>query len=520
MPRGQDPGAAGLISRSSRLTVSSLFAQQVEAGSDRTAIVDGGKSASYRELDERTWKLASHFSSLGIEKGDRIAVLARNCIEYLEIEIAAAKIGCILAALNWRLVEREMRHCIELVEPSLIIGEEELVEKIVDPGLRGIPCLRLGEAYEMALAEAPEGRPSVDVDPEDGLAILYTSGTTGLPKGALISHRALIARAMCYASELEVPRDDHFCAWLPMFHMASNDQSIATLMRGGTVHVVEGYEPEQLIRFLKDYRTGLFFLTPGMIKDFIADCEASGFTPKGIGVCGAMADLVPVEDIARITSLLDAPYLNSFGSTETGLPPATASTLEVGKSPASFSKLQSAFCEVRLVDADDRAVPVGEPGELAVRGPTLFSGYWNAPEVNEEDFRGGWFHLGDLMRRNEDGSLDYVDRKKYMIKSGGENIYPAEIELALKKIPHVDEAAVVKRPDEKWGERPVAFVVLKGKQLEKDDIIEALRRELSSYKIPKDVYFVENEDLPRSTTGKIQRHLLEQIAEDNRMDGG
>ena len=219
-----------------------------------------------------------------------------------------------------------------------------------------------------------------------------------------------------------------------------------------------------------------------------------------------MADLVPRHQIAEITELVQAPYANTFGSTETGLPPASAGRIPIGVTPDALSKTQSTMCRCRLVDLDDNDVADGEVGELAFRGPTLFSGYWNAPKANAEDFRGGWFHMGDAFRRKEDGTLDFVDRIKYMIKSGGENIYPAEIEQVILADHRVDDAVVVRAPDKRWGEVPVAFVAANDPDLTTDDLSQQCRAALAGYKQPKQIQFVALGDLPRSTTGKIQRH--------------
>jgi acyl-CoA synthetase (AMP-forming)/AMP-acid ligase II len=191
------------------------------------------------------------------------------------------------------------------------------------------------------------------------------------------------------------------------------------------------------------------------------------------------------------------------------VPPASGNTIPVGEVPTRLSKRQNAFCEVRLVDEQDREVPDGTPGELAFRGPTLFSGYWNAPETNARDFRGGWFHMGDMFLRNADRSLDFVDRLKYMIKSGGENIYPAEIERVLLADSRVADAVVVRRPDPRWGEVPIAIVARKDDTLASADLLARCRAELAGYKQPKEVVFVTLAELPRSTTGKIQRHEVE-----------
>jgi len=254
---------------------------------------------------------------------------------------------------------------------------------------------------------------------------------------------------------------------------------------------------------------GLLGTVWGMIEAFVSAFKVQKTTVKGIGLCGAMADLVPPHLLAEATGLLRAPYLNSFGSTETGLPPASRALIPAGETPIRLSKQQNAFCEVRLVDPSGCDVAAGAPGELAIRGPTLFSGYWQAEETNQRDFRGGWFHMGDVFRRNPDGSLDFVDRAKYMIKSGGENVYPAEIERVLMTDPRITEAAVVRAPDAKWGEIAVAFVSRRDETVTEADLLGLCRRDLAAYKCPRRFRFIDFSAFPRSTSGKVQRHELE-----------
>ena len=497
------------VSASRRATVGTLFHSRVPVNPQHPAVVDGDRVLTYSALEARSNRLANGLLALGLRRGDRVGLLARNCLEYVEIELAAAKAGLIVAALNWRLGDRELRHCISLVEPEVVIVQADLAATLDRLDLAQHRRFVLGPDYEDFLATAADDYSDLEIDPEDGLVILYTSGTTGLPKGALISHRAMIARALCGASELQIPIGDNFCAWAPFYHMASTDQALSTVMRGGTVHVIDGYQPDLLIDVLEREVMRFFILMPGMIGPFAAILEARKVKVKSVGLCGAMADLVPREDIAAITRAMNAPYNNTFGATETGLPPATSSLIPIGVAPTNLAKRQSAFCEMRLVDPDDNDVPIGTPGEVAMRGPTLFSGYWNAHEANANDFRNGWFHMGDVLRRNADGSLDYVDRVKYMIKSGGENIYPAEIEQVLLTDVRVHEAVVVRRPDRKWGEVPVAFVVMADISLTADYLMDLCRENLSSYKRPKDIIFLAEDELPRSTTGKVQRHELE-----------
>jgi fatty-acyl-CoA synthase len=250
-----------------------------------------------------------------------------------------------------------------------------------------------------------------------------------------------------------------------------------------------------------------------MVGRFADELEQRGVRAKSVRVCGVMADLVAPADIARITRLLGAPYANTFGATETGCPPCSSSLIPIGVAPEKLSKQQSPFCEIRLVDPEDNDVPDGAPGELAMRGPTLFSGYWQADEANRHDFRGGWFHMGDVFVRNPDRSLDFVDRVKYLIKSGGENVYPAEIERVMLQDPRVAEACVVRAKDAKWGEVPVAFVARREESLDEAAMTESLkarcRAQLAGFKQPKRIVFIATEEFPRSASGKVQRHELE-----------
>ena len=273
--------------------------------------------------------------------------------------------------------------------------------------------------------------------------------------------------------------------------------------------IIDGFDADKIVDAVARHRIGWLLLMPGSIEPVVNLLQQKPVTVKSVKVVGAMADLLPTKLIAELSGLIGAPFLNSFGSTETGLAPASATLIPPGVVPLSLSKRQSAMCDVRLVDADNNEVADGEPGEVSIRGPTVFSGYWNAPETNARDFSGGWFRMGDLFRRNPDNTFDFVDRAKYMIKSGGENVYPAEIERVLLADPRVADAVVVRKRDATWGEVPVAFIARLDETLDVADIEAMCRRQLAGYKRPKDVRFVAFEAFPRSTTGKIQRHEVE-----------
>jgi acyl-CoA synthetase (AMP-forming)/AMP-acid ligase II len=501
----------GLIRRAAASSVASLFWMQVRMHADRLALVDGRRKLTYGDLGQRIIALAGWLERRGIKHGARVAILSENRLEYLELFLAAAWNGAIVACQNWRLTPPELAHGLSLVEPEAVLVSLRHAERLSQTDIKIPTVLTFGPDYEAVVtnANATMGSPET-LDPESPLLILYTSGTTGLPKGAVISHRAEIARNMVLRAEFGIVDEDAFVAWSPLYHMGAAEFSLGTLMTGGTVFVVDGFDVPRLIEIVATERLGWLLLMLGMVGRFAAALKQSTVTVKGVKVCGVMADLVPPAEIAEVTTLLNAPYANTFGATETGCPPCSSNLIPVGVAPARLSKQQSPFCEVRLVNAEDCEVPDGKPGELCMRGPTLFSGYWRAPETNAKDFRGGWFHMGDVFVRNPDGTLDFVDRLKYLIKSGGENIYPAEIERVLLQDKRVADAAVVRKRDPKWGEVPVAFVARHDDALTEDELRALCRGQLAGFKQPKEIHFIPFDVFPRSASGKIQRHELEQ----------
>ena len=490
------------------LPLAALLLQRVRSQPGAPALRHGETVFTYEQLAARVARLAGALQSLGLRRGDRVAVWSENRPEYIELELAAAWLGLVVACLNWRLTADEQRHCIQLVEPAACIVSPRYADSLRALDLQGPRVLAFGPAFEAWRESAAPIGPDAQVQPEDGLVILYTSGTTGLPKGALVSQRAMAARAMVFAADYGIRGSDGFIAWSPLFHMAATDHALATLLLGGPVTVCDGLNLPRICETLRSGPVGWLLAMPGMVDQLADALEADGGPFHPVRVVGAMADLVPPPQVARLSGLVNAPYMNTFGSTETGLPPASAALLEAGKPPASLAKRPSSWCLMRLVDEHDAEVPDGAPGEMAVRGPTLFSGYWGNEEATKQAFRNGWFHMGDVFVRRKDGSLDFVDRLKYLIKSGGENIYPAEIERVLLQHPQVVDAAVVRRRDPRWGEVPVAFVAA-AVPLDAEALSAFCRERLPSYKLPREFRAIAPADLPRNTTGKILRHELE-----------
>jgi len=498
------------IAAAGRLTVYELFRDQARRKPEALAIEMGAIRRTYGDLLDRVDRVAAMLRGRGIVRGDRIAVISENRIEYLEVMLAAGRLGAIIACQNWRLAPPELQHCISLVTPKLVIASERFGELTGQLDLGGAEIASFGDAYEQAIKDLSGTFEDAPVDPEDGLILLYTSGTTGLPKGALISHRAEIARMMVLRVDLNIDAGDTYLAWSPMFHMGGTDHSLSALMMGGSVVVADGLDVEAIAHAIATHRLGWLLLVPASIDPLLMLLKERPQEVKRVKVVGCMADLVPTATIAEISAALNAPFFNTFGSTETGLPPLSGHLLPPGSDLSNLGKRQNSYCRFRLVDPDDRDVGPGETGEGAVRGPTLFSGYWGAEDTNHHDFRGGWFHMGDLFKQNPDGSYDFAGRAKYLIKSGGENIYPAEIERVLLADPRVGDAIVVRRADDRWGEVPVVVIARNSEELSAEVVEQMCRDQLAGYKRPKEIYFRDLEGFSRSSTGKIIREEVEQ----------
>ena len=266
-----------------------------------------------------------------------------------------------------------------------------------------------------------------------------------------------------------------------------------------------------MVDLLERETVGWLSLSPGMYEQLVTEIRSCNSRIKGIKAIGSMPDLTPLEQIAELTVAAGAPFLNSYGLTEIGMENFSNSVLPIGDPGIVYDdmgKVESFLAEVRLLNSDDEEVPDGEPGELVMRSPMMFSGYWNNPEENKKVFRDGWYHTGDVLRRNPDGKLDFVSRTKYLIKSGAENIYPAEIERVLLSHEKVREACVVAAPHPKWGETPIAFVAVSGK-ISAEDLLEFCRRDLARYRMPNVIEVVDIDDFPRNLTGKVLREKVE-----------
>lgn len=501
---------------------------------NRIALEWQDRKWTFKTLNNEVNRIANGLLQLGINKGERISILTRNCAECCHIFYAGGKIGAILSFINWRWTNQEIVEAMDVIQPSTLIISEEYVEKIdyissnitylkniivlndsrkveFDKQLHNTPFIQFTD-----LLEYEETEPDVSIDEEDPLYIVYTSGTTGTPKGATISHRATIQRVIAqlatFPTLLNVSKDDVYVAWNPFFHVTPVDQMFATHAMAGKVLILQGFNPKEMVDVMEKEYISWLVLAPGMYDRLINELKSRNANVKGIKAIGSMADLVSKETIAEITQLCNAPFLNTYGSTEMGMHCFSQNILPIGRPGVkyeSMAKTEGFFCRVKLVDQNGNQVKDGEPGELLVKTPMLFSGYWGNEEENNKVFADGWYHTGDVFVRTPDGRLDYISRTKHMIKSGGENIYPAEIERILLSHPNIKEAIVISVSDRQWGEVPMAFIATNQKvdaEILKQYCVD---QGLAKYKVPKYFKEVSLDDFPRNTTGKIIREEVQ-----------
>ena len=500
------------IRAAARVPLVRLFERHVRYTPDRIALEAGELRLTYAQLSERADRLAALLRGHGVARGGRVCILSQNHPACILLAVAAMRLGAVVATLNTRLAPAELAHCIDLVEPCVTLVSERYAAALDAAGAATGRVLRIDVDFERLLDETPPLRErGPESDPEDILFVIYTSGTTGLSKGAMLSQRAMLARLLVYVLDYRVDGDDTFVAWSPLFHMASIELGLGMLLLGGKVAVLDGPDLPVICDYLERESLANLIFFPGMVEQVLAYLRARRPTVRRVKKFGSLADLFAPAQIAELSALLGVPYTNTFGSTETGMPPASAGRFAPGEAPIDLAKVQSSLCDLRLVDESGVEVPDGVPGELEMRGPTLFSGYWNAPEATLQAFRDGWYRSGDVFVRDGRGRLAFVDRSKYLIKSGGENVYPAEIERVVLQHPGVAEVIVVRRRDPKWGEVPVLVAATRQDgRPDAEELLGLCRAALASFKLPKEIVFVAQGFLPRNNTGKVLRQWVEQ----------
>jgi acyl-CoA synthetase (AMP-forming)/AMP-acid ligase II len=506
------------------LNIGALLASHARLDPERIGARDLERAMTFRQWNARACRLANALLGLGLRKGDRVAVLAYNCVEWLEIYAATAKAGLVAVPINFRLVPSEIRYIVENCEAAALIVQDALLGAVeaIRAGLPvpsgsyihfGGACPAGYRAYEDLLAAARDTEPSVAVAPEDPWTLMYTSGTTGRPKGAVRSHAGSALLAFNTQVELSLTRRDAALLAMPMCH-ANSLFFFGAFTAGGSpcaVYSRRSFDPEHFVRTLGEGGASFTSLVP----------------TQYIMMLALPAKVRAQHDLSRVSKLMisSAParretkreimemFRNSglfelYGSTEAGW-------VTMLHPDEQFTKLGSVGREcvgsapIRLLDANGNEVPDGEPGELYSCNPWTFDGYWKLPEKTREAFRGDYCTVGDMARRDADGYIHLVDRKSNMIISGGENIYPSEVENLLGAHPQVKDVAVIGVPDATWGEAVHAVVIPReGASLTAEVLLAWCRDRIAGYKRPRSAAIITDDEMPRTATGKVLHREL------------
>ena len=500
-----------------------IVADIIIANAERTphdlAIVDQGRKYTFLQHANRVRRLAGALSQAGCRRRDRVSVLSRNCAEYLEIYGACELRGFIAAPVNYRLTAPEINYIVGNTTPSVLFYSVEFLSVVSEIRSAGTLYIQIerGDLPEWAVSYADfiEGGGVETLNtlpaPAAPVYIVHTSGTTGNPKGAVLSQSAQYGTARVISDAAEITRHDRFLLVQPLFHVGAKFLQLAHHLQGAAIYIQREFNPQVVWNTLQTERITTLQLVPTMIEMLLADEYAEVREPARVKTI--FYSTAPIREtlLRKALSVFGPVFIQQYGSTEgSSISNLTKSQHQPDGTAAQQRRLLSAgqACdgvEIKIVKSDAAVAGTGEPGEIVVRHPDIMQEYWNDPAATGEAISAGWLNMGDIGYLDEDGYLFIVDRKKDMIISGGENIYPREVEIALEQHPAVGQCAVIGIPDERWGEAVCAFVVLSADCTE-TELTEHCRTSIASYKKPKQIRFVE--ELPRLATGKVDKVSL------------
>jgi acyl-CoA synthetase (AMP-forming)/AMP-acid ligase II len=494
---------------------------------EKLAARDSSRSLTFRQWNSRANRLANALLGLGLQKGDRVSILAYNSIEWMEIYVAMAKAGLVAVPINFRLTPSEMRYIIEDAGASVLIAQHDLVDSVEEIRAH-LPldekryihfgagqCPAGYRSYEELLLGAADSEPSVPVDLHDTWAYMYTSGTTGRPKGAMRDYEATANLAAVAPKDFGFNPNDTALLVMPMCH-ANSLFFFSIFAYAGATSVIfdqQNFDPEYLLRVFSEERISFTSLVPTHYIMMLGLSPAVKRSYNMDSVSQLLISSAPAREDTKLAIMEYFPnsrLYEGYGSTEAGW-------VTVLRPDEQLTKLGAIGREcfgsdrILLLDEDGNEVPDGDIGELYSRTPYTFSGYWNLPDQTAQAFHGRHLSVGDMARRDEDGFYHLVDRKKNMIISGGENVYPSEVENLFGSHPKVKDVAVIGLPDEKWGESVFAVVIPHDETdgtVTGDELIEWSKGRIAGYKRPRAVAIISDDEMPRTATGKILHRVL------------
>ena len=468
------------------------------------------RSWSYAQFNEVSKGCARHLQEqMKLTKGDRMAIYSSNRMEYFMLYFAAIKLGVIVVPLNFRLTPVEIDVLLKDAEPQLIVFEEKFSEQIAELNSLSENCQKVGIESLSSFMVMDKNAPAIEftnteTDSEDLVMILYTSGTTGVPKGAMITHKMLFWNSVNTALRLDINSSDHTQAYAPLFHTGGWNVLFTPFLQHGASHtILESFDPDLILELIEKEHSTVLFGVPTMMK-MLADSprfETTDLSSLRYAVVGGAPMPIPLIEIWHQK---DVPIRQGYGLTEVG-PNCFSLNQDAAISKQGSIGFPNFYMDARVLSEAGEEVRIDEPGELCLRSPVVTPGYWRKPVETSKTITDGWFHTGDMARKDKDGYYYIVDRKKNMFISGGENVYPAEVEATLIQHSDISDAAVIGISDEKWGEVGLAFIVSK-RELDIDEVREFCLKSLAKYKTPKQVCLVEG--LPVNDSGKLDRKQL------------
>ena len=500
-------------------TLGSLTLRNLALRPHAAAILFEDRVITHREFAERAFRLANALIGLGVKRGDRVAILAQNCPQYMEAYAAGELGGWTTVTINYRLAGPEIAYILGDSRPKVLINDAQF-----DGQLGNAAALHLDHMvtfggtgpdldYERILADASPAPPGVAVEPDDVAYLFYTSGTTGRPKGVMLTHRGQMRAALVSAFDALVRPTDRLALAMPLYHIGGKNQWLSHSLHGCPIILHKAFRPHAFVESMRAHAATVTLLAPTMIGDLLeVGCDRSSLPAlqKFFYSAAPMTEQL----LRRAMAAFGPIFAQIYGMTESGGPGCILHAHQhvLEGPPKLVRRLRSAGqpmtgCEVRIVARDGRICADGEPGEILIRSGALMAGYWNNHAATVEAMDDGWLRTGDLGEADDEGFVFVVDRVKDMIVSGGENIYSREVENALTGHPAVAEAAVVGAPDERWGEIVTAFVVKRpGHEVAAEDLIAHCRGKMASYKRPRAVKFIDA--LPKLPNGKVEKFKL------------
>jgi acyl-CoA synthetase (AMP-forming)/AMP-acid ligase II len=471
----------------------------------RPAVLGADKSVSHEQLLDRTDRLAAGITKRGIAKGDRVCILAQNSLEYLDLYGACAKTGAIAYPINWRLSAEEVGQVIALADPKVLVVGVSHLPQIEGIDLSGTQVRAIiGEGSKDGFIPVTDlyaettGEPG-EVSSDDPFVIISTAAVAGVPRGAILTHANLIMAGYQTIAIMGLKAEDRHLAALPLYHIAGLGLSLVMSQVGGANVVMETFDPTLASTLIDKHEVTLMYDFPPVLSMLFEVKEATG---AEWGSLKYVFGLDAPDVIQRLHTETGAKFVTGFGQAETS---GIATNMLFMEKPGAAGR-PLPVARVRCVDEAGEDVPIGEPGEITVQGPLVFSGYWRDPDATDFAFRHGWHHTGDVGKFDAEGYLHYMGRKpeKELIKPGGENVYPEEVERVIRELTQVAAVCVIGVSDKKWGEAVKAVVELaSGEKLSADEVTEAVASRIASFKKPRYVDFVES--LPRKSSGEIDR---------------